>query len=154
MMHTIIGSFISAFAIIILDRVTKIWALQECGSNTIEINTYVDCVIVNNSGMAWSLFASNNNLVNLFLLAIILLVTVVLAMQAYYRLRHKQSALAEILIIAGSIGNSVDRIRYGSVIDFIHLHYNNFSWPVFNVADVCIVIGIGLLFVRMISGKE
>lgn len=154
MIHTIIGSVVSVLGIILLDRVTKIWALQECEVTSVALNKYMDCVVVNNSGIAWSLFASNNSAVNLFLLAIILLVTVVLAMQAYYRLRHKQSALAEILIIAGSIGNSVDRIRYGYVIDFIHLHYNDFSWPVFNVADICIVVGIGLLFARMISRKE
>lgn len=58
-------------------------------------------------------------------------------------------------MISGALGNLIDRIRYGYVIDFIHVHIRDvFSWPVFNVADILIVAGIGLLLLQLLlSGR-
>lgn len=57
----------------------------------------------------------------------------------------KNKLVGLIAIIAGSLSNIVDRFIYGGVIDFIELSYNQWIWPVFNVADVAIVCGIGLI---------
>jgi signal peptidase II len=49
------------------------------------------------------------------------------------------------LIIGGALGNGVDRAVYGAVVDFVHLHYGNFSWYIFNIADAAIVVGVAAL---------
>ena len=49
-----------------------------------------------------------------------------------------------ILIISGAIGNLIDRIRFGAVVDFLDFHIGGYHWPSFNVADICIVVGVGL----------
>jgi signal peptidase II len=57
-------------------------------------------------------------------------------------------------VIGGALGNLYDRIVYGYVIDFIEIHYNNFYWPIFNIADVAISIGIILLLYSMFSNNK
>ena len=57
-------------------------------------------------------------------------------------------------VLAGALGNLYDRIYYGYVIDFIEFYYKDFSWPIFNVADIAISIGIILLLYNMLSGGK
>ena len=65
-----------------------------------------------------------------------------------------RSALPFALIIAGALGNVIDRFRLGYVIDFIEWYYRSFHWPVFNVADSCIVVGATLMVLFNLSSKE
>jgi signal peptidase II len=58
------------------------------------------------------------------------------------------------LIIGGAFGNLIDRIRFGAVIDFLDLHVGGWHWPAFNVADMFIVIGVGLYIINMIFRKK
>lgn len=57
------------------------------------------------------------------------------------------------LIAAGAVGNMIDRIRYGEVVDFIQWYVKSYYWPSFNVADSAISIGVGLLVIDMLFGK-
>ena len=57
-------------------------------------------------------------------------------------------------IIGGALGNLVDRIRFGAVIDFLDFHIGEWHWPAFNVADIFIVIGVGLYIISMIFRKK
>jgi len=67
---------------------------------------------------------------------------------AYYNYKQGNNIAAEVCIIAGSISNLIDRVIYGGVIDFIILSYGSLSWPVFNVADAMIVLGVILLLLK------
>ncbi|HET8985650.1 MAG TPA: signal peptidase II, partial [Trueperaceae bacterium] len=58
------------------------------------------------------------------------------------------------LVLAGAIGNGIDRLRLGYVIDFVHFKVGSFDFPVFNVADSCVVIGAGLLILGSLFGGE
>ena len=58
------------------------------------------------------------------------------------------------LILGGAIGNVIDRLRLGHVIDFVHAHWNEASFPAFNVADSAIVIGVGLLLLEALFGRK
>ncbi len=67
----------------------------------------------------------------------------------YYKLEpgQKLSAVALTLVLSGAVGNLIDRARFGFVIDFLDAHWKDFyHWPAFNVADSCIVVGVGILF--------
>jgi signal peptidase II len=65
-----------------------------------------------------------------------------------------RTAIPFALIIAGALGNLVDRIRFGYVIDFIQWYYGSFYWPVFNVADSCIVVGATTMVLFSFAAKE
>ena len=59
------------------------------------------------------------------------------------------------LIFGGAVGNLVDRIRYGAVVDFIDLHWSGYHWPAFNIADAAICVGVGLLLIKELNhGKK
>jgi signal peptidase II len=58
------------------------------------------------------------------------------------------------LIVGGAIGNLIDRLRFGAVIDFIDWHIGTWHWPAFNFADICITVGIGLYVLYFIKGKK
>lgn len=58
------------------------------------------------------------------------------------------------LVMGGAIGNLVDRVRYGSVIDFLDVHYRTFVWPTFNVADSCICVGIGIMAWQLLRASR
>ena len=59
-------------------------------------------------------------------------------------------ALSFSLILAGALGNLIDRFRYGEVIDFLELYYRSFHWPAFNIADTAICVGIGLMALQLL----
>ena len=58
-----------------------------------------------------------------------------------------------VLVLAGAIGNGIDRVRFGFVVDFISLYYERWSWPTFNVADLVISLGVLLLILKSFSSK-
>ena len=82
-----------------------------------------------------------------FLVVSIVITGITLALASYTAIRamNHQLIFGEILVLAGSCSNLIDRFIYGGVVDFILLSYGDWSFPVFNCADVCIVIGIGLM---------
>jgi signal peptidase II len=67
---------------------------------------------------------------------------------------HWRDALPYSLIISGALGNLVDRFRFGYVVDFIEWYYKSYSWPVFNIADSCIVLGAALLILFSFGKKD
>ena len=58
------------------------------------------------------------------------------------------------LIVGGAIGNLIDRIRFGAVVDFLDFHIGGWHWPAFNIADICIVVGVGLYLVNMYLARR
>ncbi len=81
---------------------------------------------------------------------------VIIALLTYYLFRRAGTyeRLPLALIIGGAFGNLIDRIRFGAVIDFLDLHVGGWHWPAFNVADMFIVIGVGLYIINMIFRKK
>jgi signal peptidase II len=71
--------------------------------------------------------------------------------------RHKSIAelLPFLLVLSGALGNVIDRVRYGYVVDFIHFHVGDaFSWPIFNVADILIAVGVGLILLQLLRRRS
>ena len=136
--------------ILILDQLSKFWIRNYLtqSSDIMLIPNWLDITYTLNPGAAFSLLASAPAwvrewfLVALSLIAIVVLV-VMLARDAQSRL--VSSALA--LILAGAIGNLIDRLWWGRVTDFILMHYYSHNYPVFNVADSAITIGVVLLLI-------
>jgi signal peptidase II len=140
-----IGSYVLVAAVLIaLDRWTKMVALTRL-THRITINAFLSFDLVFNRGIAWSLFHSPTPEVFGGISIVIAIITGVIAYYGIQRFREEYFCGAALCIVAGSLSNIIDRCWYGGVIDFIELTYGNYSWPLFNIADMCIVGGVGLL---------
>src|SRR6185503_17356121 len=119
------------------------------------IKGHLDFVLAKNRGGAWGLLQDTPEYVRrpFFLLVSAVAITFILSL--YRRLLPNQHALkwGLPLVLGGALGNLVDRIRYSHVIDFIHAHAKwggrDHSWPTFNVADIAICVGVGLMAIDM-----
>ena len=131
--------------IFIIDRISKIAALAWCGESTHIINQFLSFELVFNRGVSWGMFHSNNDIIFIVVSLTIAIITAGFCAYAYQEYRRGVSIVGEVCIIAGSVCNLVDRVVYGGVIDFIVLSWGNISWPVFNIADAVIVLGVGIL---------
>ena len=142
-------------AIFFLDRVSKIYLLNLQGDG-INIDFYIysflNFYLVWNTGIGFGLASMEANIYYNILTLIIIIVNIGLI---FFLIKSKGIyAYSIVLIIGGSLGNLFDRIYYYAVPDFIDLHFGNFHWFIFNVADIFITVGIiGLVFAEL-SKKE
>ena len=137
-----------ALIIFIIDRVTKLAALAWCAESARIITSFLSFEVILNRGISWGMFHGASDFTFVMVSLIIAVITVVLCGYAYHNYKHDNSIIPEVCIIAGSVSNLVDRVVYGGVIDFIILSYGSLSWPVFNIADAVIVLGVGMLLLR------
>ena len=153
--------FIVFFAAI--DQITKLFVIyyfeidvDRLNSTVLfHINDYLNFYFVWNKGFAFGLFQNDINLVNNIYMILILLVIVILFIYAT-TINKNIYYFSFSLIIGGAIGNLIDRFSYNAVLDFIDLHYNNFHWYVFNIADITITVGciLTIILELFINRKE
>lgn len=117
------------------------------------INEYLNLYVIWNKGFAFGLFQNDINLVNNIYMILILIVIIILCIYAI-QINRKAYYFSFSLIIGGAIGNLIDRFSYTAVLDFIDLHYNNFHWYVFNIADITITAGCILTIILELFFKE
>ena len=117
------------------------------------INEYLNFYVIWNKGFAFGLFQNDINLVNNIYMILILVVIIILFIYAI-QINRKAYYFSFSLIIGGAIGNLIDRFSYNAVLDFIDLHYNNFHWYVFNIADITITAGCILTIILELFFKE
>ncbi len=130
-----------------LDQAHKWWLLAIYGiasKQPVELVPGFDLILVWNYGISYGWFASHAESARWVLIAVSLVISAVL-WRWLARTRHPVTATALGLIIGAALANVVDRAIYGAVVDMFHFHVRNFSWYVFNLADVAIVAGVGLL---------
>lgn len=110
--------------------------------------------VAGNKGAAWGLFRDLPETWRVpFFVAIAAVAVVVIVL--FYRSARGQKVLsvALTLILGGALGNLADRVRLGYVVDFIDWYYGDWHWPTFNVADIAISVGVGLLLVDMVINR-
>jgi signal peptidase II len=129
-------------AIFAADQATKLWVLHglRLAEGPVRVTPFMDFVLVWNRGISYGLL-QQEGLGRWLLVAVTVGASVALGI---WLIRSERGlvALAVGGILGGALGNLVDRVAYGAVVDFVHLHYGNFSWYVFNIADAAIVIGV------------
>lgn len=138
--------FALAAAVILLDQVTK-WAVLEnfVYGERREITGFSNLVLVYNKGAAFSMFASADGWQTPLL---ILFAIVAAGIVSYLIVRNREKrvlCLGLALILGGALGNLIDRLRFGHVVDFLDFHAMGWHWPAFNVADSGITVGALLL---------
>ena len=147
--------------VIVADQVTKFWAEHILGWNdVIPILPIFDISLVHNTGAAFGFLASMGGWQHVFFVTLAVVISVVLII-AMTRLKsfERHLAVAYALVIAGAIGNAIDRVIYQYVVDFIHWFYQDYHFPHFNIADMSIFIGATLLFAEtfgmpFLNGKK
>lgn len=135
-----------ALVIVLADQATKIAAERAFAlGDSVPITSFFNLVLAYNKGAAFSFLADAGGWQKHFLTVVgigaSLFILVLLSRHGTQRL----FSVALSLILGGAIGNVVDRVLYGHVIDFLDFHYAGWHWPAFNVADSAIVCGAGLL---------
>ena len=138
-----------------IDRLSKMYLinLQSTGTDIdFYIFPFLNFYLVWNTGIGFGLAAMESNIYYHILTSIIAIVNIGLI---FFLIKSKGIyAYSIVLIIGGSLGNLFDRIYYYAVPDFIDLHFGNFHWFIFNVADIFITVGIIGLIIAELSKKE
>ena len=139
-------NLIIIISIFILDRSTKLYVIyldQINNGSEIFSSKILNVNLIWNEGIAFGLFAFNNNFHYNILTGIIIIISLIIF---FFIIKTKGvEKYCFVMILGGSLGNVFDRLYYSAVPDFIDLHYQNFHWFIFNVADIFITSGVLLL---------
>ena len=138
--------------IFFLDRFSKIFILNNFTENTHYLNDYINLDLVWNIGIGFGLLSTDTSLIYNIItfvigVVIIILLYLLLTAQTIEKILYS-------MIMGGALGNFYDRLVYSAVPDFIDLHYKNFHWFTFNVADIFITIGIIIFIIHGLFAKD
>ena len=133
--------------IIAADQLSKYWAEHILKYDVVPVFFWFDFSLAHNTGAAFGFLNQAGGWQHVFFGGLAFIVSVVLVFLIYKLKQHERHlAIAYSLIIAGALGNLIDRIVYQYVVDFIHVFYQSWHFPNFNIADSVIFIGAMLLF--------
>lgn len=130
-------------ALVLLDQITKEWVRLRfaLGESWVIIPRFFNLTYIRNPGAAWGLFGTQTGL--LTLISIVLL-ALLLIFRRHFLTDSRLHRLALACLVAGILGNLLDRLRFGYVVDFLDFYVGRSHWPAFNVADAAICIGVGI----------
>jgi len=137
-----------ALVVLVADQASKIAVLDFFAGSpqAVPVTSFFNLVLVWNRGVSFGMLDSAGAGVP-WLLSGLALAVVVGLLYWLARAEHRLTAIGLGLVIGGALGNVIDRIRFGAVVDFLDFHAFGWHWPAFNVADASIVVGAGLLLV-------
>ena len=135
-----------AAVIVVIDQITKYFIVQKFVLHeTLYLTPFFNLVRVHNTGAAFSMLADAGGWQRVFFIAIAVVASVWVVWLLRRHPEQKLFCLALAMILGGAIGNLIDRVLFGSVVDFVQVHYAGYFFPAFNVADSAITCGAGLL---------
>ena len=154
--HIYFYECLAAFILlIILDQSTKIFVAKIMLENmfeSIEMLPFLNIVFVRNTGISFGLFSDSGLLSRYFFTFFSLIVGSILLLICFLT-KENLVKISLLMISSGAIGNAIDRIYFGGVIDFIDFFLYNFHWPAFNLADAFITFGVIILLFENFFGK-
>lgn len=139
----------------LLDQATKWLILDRMGdvNQTIPVTKFLNFVLVWNKGVTFGFLNQANPHMPYILIGVAAVIFLLLA-RWLWRTSSGAVALALGAIMGGALGNVIDRLRYGAVVDFLDFYYRNYHWYAFNIADAAIFTGVALLLIDgMVRGK-
>jgi len=141
--------------IIVLDQLTKFWVVSALRlGQSIELTSFLNLVFVYNPGAAFSFLSDAGGWQRWFFVVLAIAVSGWLTFLIRQHASERLLPLAATLILGGALGNVIDRIRYGAVVDFVDVHAAGWHWPAFNVADSAISVGVALLIWQQLFCAE
>lgn len=147
--------FAGAAAIVAADQLTKAMILARFApGERLEVTSFFNLVLAFNKGAAFSLLAQAPGWQTPLLVAIALAAAAILSALILRNLHKRLLCTGLALVLGGALGNLIDRLRLGHVVDFIDLHAAGWHWPAFNVADSGITVGAAILILEGFLGHE
>tara|TARA_Y100001970_G_scaffold64756_1_gene82890 strand:+ start:2019 stop:2513 length:495 start_codon:yes stop_codon:yes gene_type:complete len=138
--------------LLIADQASKLLVLKNLIlGQSVSLFPSIDLTLVFNTGVAFSLFSGGGNSGRWILVFLVLLVLLYLAYVLLKENLNDFESLSLLLILIGGMGNLIDRTFRGYVVDFIHIYYENYSFYIFNFADIYITIGVIIYLIGMIN---
>ncbi|MDB4339878.1 signal peptidase II [Pelagibacteraceae bacterium] len=135
-----------------LDRFLKEKIINNFSENKLFVNDFINLDLIWNTGIGFGFLSSSSSLIYNFVTGIISFVIVVLIYLTF--ISEKIDKIIFSFIIGGALGNLYDRLVYNAVPDFIDIHYNNFHWFTFNIADIFISIGVVFYLIKSLNEKK
>jgi len=140
-----------ALGVLIADQMTKWWAQMSLPmAQPIKVTDFLNWFLIYNPGAAFSFLSQAGGWQRWFFTVIGIVAAIVIIWLLQKNTHDRPFCLALSLIFGGAIGNVIDRLLYGAVVDFIDVHYDGWHWPAFNVADSAISIGATLIVINEI----
>ena len=134
-----------ALLVLVLDQLSKAAVLQALDPyQALSVTPFFDLVLVWNRGVSFGMFAGAGDHGPWLLMALAAAIATFLVIWLSRETRPV-TRVALWLVLAGAVGNTIDRVRFGAVVDFLDFHLYGHHWPAFNVADSAIVVGAGLI---------
>ena len=147
--------YLVSFIVFLLDFGSKFLALKTLiPHNPVPIFPCFNLYLTFNRGVSFSMFSAQSTMGVWMLIA---LTGTVSAFICYYFIQKEKESLIRTgaaLVLGGAIGNLIDRIRFGSVVDFLDFYLGSYHWPAFNIADSAICIGAALILFQYIRRKK
>lgn len=145
-MRSLRGWLALAALIIVLDQISKIWISKHfLYGESVPVTQFFNLVLVHNSGAAFSFLSSAGGWQRWFFSAIAIVASIWITWLLHKHLHEKLFCAALTLILGGALGNLIDRVAYGYVVDFLDFYWNNYHFPAFNIADSAITCGAVLM---------
>ncbi len=146
---------IFCFGVLLLDQWTKYLIVQRLAlyQRVGVIQGFFNIVHVRNTGGAFGIFGGERGGIGSILFVVVSLVAIGAIVFFFVKTRENEKilALSLSLILSGALGNLIDRLHYGEVVDFLDFHVATYHWPAFNVADSAICVGIGLMALEVLK---
>lgn len=133
--------------IVVIDQISKelINIYLRLNESVKIINNFFYITNAHNEGAAWSILSGNT---------LILIIITFISIYLIYKYTKEYKGIFKYILYGGIIGNLIDRISYGYVRDFIDFRIFNYNYPVFNISDICIFIGIFILVIKIVKDEK
>ena len=149
------GWFALAFAIALADQITKLIVLERFfPGESLQVTSFFNLVLVFNTGAAFSFLAGASGWQTPLLIGISALASLLVSWMLWRNPTRRLLDAGLSLVLGGALGNLVDRIAYGKVVDFLDFHAFGWHWPAFNIADSAICVGAALLILESFLHPE
>ncbi len=143
-----------AALVVVLDQLSKAWILAVFhAGESVRVLPVFDLVLLFNPGASFSFLADAGGWQRWLFTVLALAVSAWLVVLLRRHAQERLFSLSAALILGGAIGNVIDRLRHGAVVDFLHFHWNEHYFPAFNVADSCISVGVALMLWHELFGE-
>jgi signal peptidase II len=154
--HALTGRLGLALLVLAVDQATKLWAAGTLDYGMpVTVLPFFNLTLVHNTGAAFSFLADAGGWQRIFFIVVSGVVSLVLVAWLWRLPRDARLlGIALALVLGGAVGNLVDRVAYGYVIDFLDFHATGWHWPAFNVADSAISCGVVLLLADGLFGSR
>ncbi|MGH6933879.1 MAG: signal peptidase II [Dongiaceae bacterium] len=134
-----------AAIVLLADQLSKWWILTQVMDppRDIAVTSFFVVVLALNKGISFSQLG----FVSPWILSVVALAIVGGLVAWLHRMRRPWPAIAIACVIGGALGNVIDRVRFGAVVDFLYFHWREWGWPAFNLADSAITVGVAMLLI-------